>query len=98
MSTTDKKTNIEYLTFEGGGGKGIVYLGAIQALEKAIEMGADSQGRIHIALMEANIYIGSLRTAYSHAEKAKKFRNVARNARAWAPYIKEKAKNRGIKL
>lgn len=25
---------IEYLTFEGGGGKGIVYLGAIKALEK----------------------------------------------------------------
>ena len=74
------------------------YKGAIQALEKALELGADSQGRIHIALMEANIYIGSLRTAYSHAEKAKKFKNVARNARAWAPYIKEKAKNRGINL
>lgn len=74
------------------------YKGAIKALESALEKDADSQGRIYIALMEANIYLGNFRTAYSHAEKAKKFSNVARNARAWAPYIKEKAKNRGIKI
>ncbi len=74
------------------------YKGAVKALETALERGADQQGRIYIALMESNIYLGNFRTAYAHAEKAKKFKNVARNARAWAPYIKEKAKNRGIKI
>lgn len=74
------------------------YKGAIKALELALENNADQKGRIHIALMEANIYVGNFRKAHTHAKEAKKFKNTARNARAWEPYIKEKAKNRGIKI
>lgn len=74
------------------------YKGAIKALDKALEEGADQEGRIHIALMEANIYIGNFKQAMVHVREAKKDKGVARNARAWEPYIKEKAKNRGIKL
>lgn len=29
--------NINYLTFEGGGGKGTIYLGAVQGLEEVFK-------------------------------------------------------------
>ncbi|MFA3789714.1 tetratricopeptide repeat protein [Aliiglaciecola sp. SL4] len=74
------------------------YKGSINALQKALDNGADQTGRIHIAMMEANIYTGNFRQAMVHVRAAKKDKNVARTARAWEPYIKEKAKNRGIKV
>lgn len=74
------------------------YKGALVALQKALDAGAEQEGRIHIAMMEANIYTGNFRKAMVHVRAAKKDRNVERTARAWEPYIKEKAKNRGIKV
>lgn len=74
------------------------YKGALTALQKALDEGADQRGRIHIAMMEAHIYTGNFKQAMYHANQAKQDSNTARNARAWEPYIKEKAKNRGIKL
>ncbi|WJG08345.1 tetratricopeptide repeat protein [Aliiglaciecola sp. LCG003] len=74
------------------------YKGAINALQKALDEGADQQGRIHIAMMEAHIYTGNFKQAMVHVREAKKEKNVERTARAWEPYIKEKAKNRGIKV
>lgn len=74
------------------------YKGAIKALQKALDRGSEQVGRIHIAMMEANIYTGNFRQAMEHVREAKKVKNVERTARAWEPYIKEKAKNRGIKV
>ncbi|GAC14064.1 tetratricopeptide repeat protein [Aliiglaciecola lipolytica] len=74
------------------------YKGSINALQKALDKGAEQTGRIHIAMMEANIYTGNFRQAMVHVREAKKDKNVERTARAWEPYIKEKAKNRGIKV
>ncbi|TRY29447.1 tetratricopeptide repeat protein [Aliiglaciecola sp. M165] len=74
------------------------YKGALNALQKALDKGADQKGRIHIAMMEAHIYTGNFRQAMVHVREAKKDKNVERTARAWEPYIKEKAKNRGIKV
>lgn len=76
------------------------YKGSLKALQAALDNGAEEseQGRIHIAMMEANLYSSNFRRAYVHVNEAKKFKSVARNARAWAPYIVEKAKNRKIKL
>jgi hypothetical protein len=74
------------------------YKGALGALKMALDNGADEVGRIHIAMMEANFYQGNFRQAYTHAKEAKKDRSTARNARAWEPYIKEKAKNRGLRI
>ena len=74
------------------------YKGALKALQKALDDGADQEGRIHLTMMEAHIYTGNFKQAIVHVKAAKKFPNTARNARAWEPYIREKAKNRGIKL
>lgn len=74
------------------------YKGSLKALQAALDAGADQEGRIHIAMMEANLYSNNFRQAYVHVNEAKKHSNVARNARAWVPYIVEKAKNRDIKL
>ena len=74
------------------------YKGALKALQAALDAGADNQGRIHIAMMEAHIYTGNFRQAMVHVREAKKDKSTSRTARAWEPYIKEKAKNRGINI
>ncbi|MCC2616680.1 hypothetical protein LJ739_10545 [Aestuariibacter halophilus] len=74
------------------------YKGALAALQKALDAGADQVGRIHITMMEANLYTGNFRQALVHAREAKKDSSTRRNAAAWEPYIKEKAKNRGINI
>lgn len=74
------------------------YKGAIKALENALERGAENPAKIHFTLMEANFYAGDFRAAYTHVQEAKKDRSLRRNASAWEPYIKEKAKNRGINI
>ncbi|MCU7555091.1 tetratricopeptide repeat protein [Alteromonas sp. ASW11-19] len=74
------------------------YNGAIRALNKALERGAEEPAKIHFSLMEANFYKGDFKAAYRHVQEAKKDRAMRRNASAWEPYIKEKAKNRGIDI
>lgn len=74
------------------------YKGAIVALNKALERGVEDPGKVHFTLMEANFYSGNFKQAYVHVVEAKKDATMARNAKAWEPYIKDKAKNRGIKL
>lgn len=74
------------------------YKGAIEALNMALDRGAESPASIHFSLMEANFYSGNFKAAYRHVQEAKKDRAVRRNAVAWEPYIKEKAKNRGIEI
>jgi len=74
------------------------YKGAIKALQNALDRGAENPEKIHFTLMEANFYAGNFKSAYKHVQEAKKDRSLRRNAAAWEPYIKEKAKNRGINI
>ncbi|MCW8092889.1 tetratricopeptide repeat protein [Alteromonas sp. ASW11-130] len=74
------------------------YKNAVVALENALERGAKDVGKIHFSLMEAHFYLGNFKKAYEYAEMAKKDSSIRRNANAWVPYIKEKAKNRGITI
>lgn len=74
------------------------YRNAIVALNKALEAGIKSPGKVYFSLMEANFYAGNFRTAYENAKEARKDRSIRKNVDAWMPYIKEKAKNRGIKI
>ncbi|MBU3022277.1 lipopolysaccharide assembly protein LapB [Aestuariibacter sp. A3R04] len=74
------------------------YRGAITALNKALERGVEDEAKIHFSLMEANFYLGNYKKAFEHVQIAKKDKSLRRNAIAWEPYIKDKAKNRGIKI
>ena len=74
------------------------YNDAIIALQKALDNGSEKTGAIHLAMMQANFDKGDFKSAYEHVLEAKKDRSSARNARSWEPYIKEKAKNRNIRL
>lgn len=74
------------------------YRGAVTALNKALERGIEDEAKIHFSLMEANFYLGNFKKAYEHVQIAKKDKSMRRNAMAWEPYIKDKAKNRGIKI
>jgi tetratricopeptide (TPR) repeat protein len=74
------------------------YNEAISALQKALDNGSNKEGAIHLAMMQANFDKGDYRNAFKHVKEAKKDKSTARNARSWEPYIREKAKNRNIKL
>ena len=74
------------------------YSDALVALQKALDGGSNKKGALHIAMMQANFDKGDFKAAYRHVLEAKKDRSSSRNARSWEPYIKEKAKNRGIRL
>ncbi len=74
------------------------YKEAKKVLNIALEKSTEDLGRIHMALMEASFYTGDYKAAYAHVLEAKQDKSTARSARSWEPYIKEKAKNRGIKL
>ncbi|MBN7824911.1 tetratricopeptide repeat protein [Bowmanella dokdonensis] len=75
------------------------YKNALVALDKALEVtDAKDAGRLHMAMMEANFYQGDFKEAYKHVKLAMNDSSTARSARSWEPYIKEKAKNRGIKI
>ncbi|MDN4503661.1 hypothetical protein QX776_14705 [Alteromonadaceae bacterium BrNp21-10] len=73
------------------------YKGALAALEKSLK-GTDKIGRVHMAMMEANFYQGNFKEAHKHVVEAGKDKSTARSARSWEPYIKEKARNRGIRI
>lgn len=73
------------------------YKGAISALTRALDAGGD-KGKINYSLMEANFYAGNFRQANVHATEAMKEPSLRRTTRAWVPYIKQKADNRGINL
>lgn len=74
------------------------YNESLIAMQKALDGGSDNLGRIHLTMMEANFYKGSYRSAYKHVLEAKKDKSTRRSARSWAPFIKEKAKIKGVKL
>lgn len=74
------------------------YKGAISALEQALAQNVEKEGRVNYSLMEAYFYTGNFRKAFEYNQKAKNDRSIRRNALAWEPYIKEKAKNRGINI
>ena len=74
------------------------YSQALKALQKALDNGSKKKGSVHMAMMEAYFYQGKFKQAYKHIKEAKKDKSTSRNATAWEPYIKEKAKNRGIKI
>ena len=74
------------------------YKGAITALEAALAQNVEKEGRVSYSLMEAYFYTGDFRKAFEYNQKAKSDRTIRRNALAWEPYIKEKAKNRGIRI
>ena len=74
------------------------YNAAVKALEQSLNTGVQKKGAVHMAMMEAYFYQGKFKQAYKHIKEARKDKTTARNARAWEPYIKEKAKNRGMKI
>ena len=74
------------------------YKGAIKALSQSLESSQQEPASTHYALMQAYFYDGDFRRADVHAREAMKDSSLRRSARAWLPYIKGKADNRGIKI
>ncbi len=74
------------------------YPAAIQALNKALELGIKDQGSVYMSLTEAYFYQEKFKDAYAQVQKAKEFPKVAKTAASWESYIKVKAKNNRVSL
>jgi tetratricopeptide (TPR) repeat protein len=74
------------------------YNNALVSLQKALDVGSDNKGAVYISMMQASFYNDDFKSAFKYVKEAKKIKSSSRTARAWEPYIKEKAKNRNIKL
>jgi tetratricopeptide (TPR) repeat protein len=74
------------------------YNNALVSLQKALDVGSDNKGAVYISMMQASFYNDDFKSAFKYVKEAKKVKSSSRTARAWEPYIKEKAKNRNIKL
>ncbi|AWL11359.1 hypothetical protein HMF8227_00864 [Saliniradius amylolyticus] len=71
---------------------------AVRALDKAISLATDDKGNLYMSMMEANFYQGKFKEALRYVQLAKQDSSTRRSANSWEPYIREKAKNRGIQL
>ncbi|TCI01548.1 tetratricopeptide repeat protein [Corallincola luteus] len=74
------------------------YSAAVEAYNKALELGAKDPGRIYMSLVEAFLYQNKYRDAYASVLKAKEYPNTKKSATSWTAYIREKAGRNGVKL
>ncbi|MBN7820895.1 hypothetical protein [Bowmanella yangjiangensis] len=75
------------------------YKNAIPAFDKALELAkGKDEGKLHIELMTSYFYLNDFKQAYKHVKLAMNDSATARTAKSWEAYIKEKARNRGVKL
>lgn len=71
------------------------YKKAVVALNKAIDLGAKNQGRLHMNLAEAHFYLGQYKDAYAAIKVAEKDPKTRKSAKGWVTYIKDTAQRKG---
>jgi tetratricopeptide (TPR) repeat protein len=74
------------------------FVKAIDAFNKALELDARNQGRIHMSLAESYFYLGKYKEAYASIKKAMDDPKTRRGAKGWVSFIKETAQRKGVKI
>lgn len=74
------------------------YRDAVTAFNKALELNVDNAGRVHMSLVSAHFYQQQYPQALAAVTQARRDTSVARQARSWESYIREKAKQKGVNL
>ena len=74
------------------------YPESITAFNAALSRNVDSEGSVHLNILEAYFYQGKLKEAYAALQDAKKDPSTSRQVRSWDSYIKDRAKTKGISL
>jgi len=71
---------------------------AIVALNKAIELDASNQGRIHMSIAESYFYLEEYKQAYAAIEEAMKDPSVRKSARGWKSFIADTARRKNVTI
>ena len=74
------------------------YRNAITAFNRAIELNVDNPARVHMSLTSAHFYLEQYPQALAAVQQARRDSSLARQARSWEDYIREKAKQKGVNL
>jgi tetratricopeptide (TPR) repeat protein len=71
------------------------YKSAIAALRKALDLGAEDVGRIHMSIAESYFYLEEYKEAYVAIKIAAEDPKTRKAAKAWKGFIKDTAKRKG---
>lgn len=74
------------------------YRNAITAFNRALELNVENPGRVHMSLTSAHFYLEQYPQALAAVQQARRDSSLARQARSWEDYIREKAKQKGVNL
>ncbi|MGJ8693272.1 MAG: tetratricopeptide repeat protein [Thalassotalea sp.] len=70
----------------------------IDALTKALELGAKNPGRLHMSIAESHFYLGEYKQAYKAINKAMEYPQTRKSAKSWAGFIKDTAQRKGVSV
>jgi tetratricopeptide (TPR) repeat protein len=68
---------------------------AVVALNKAIDLGVSSKGRLYMSIAESHFYLAQYKEAYAAIQNAMKDPKTRKGARSWLSYIKDTAARKG---
>lgn len=74
------------------------YKSSIVALNKALELGVNNEGRLHMSIAESHFYLEQYKQAYSAIQKAMKDPKTKKAARGWVGFIKETAQRKKVSI
>lgn len=74
------------------------YRNAITAFNRALELNVENPARVQMSLVNAHFYLEQYPQALAAAQQARRDSALARQARSWEQYIRDKAKQKGVDL
>lgn len=71
---------------------------AITALDKALELGVDNEGKLHMSIAESYFYLEDYKKAYKAINLAMKDPKTRKTAKSWASFIKDTAQRKKVSI
>tara|TARA_R110000737_G_scaffold258595_1_gene267170 strand:- start:3636 stop:4880 length:1245 start_codon:yes stop_codon:yes gene_type:complete len=71
---------------------------AIIALNKALELGVDNEGKLHMSIAESHFYLEQYKQAYKAINLAMKDPKTRKSAKGWVGFIKDTAQRKNVSI
>jgi tetratricopeptide (TPR) repeat protein len=71
---------------------------AIIALNKALELGVENKGRLHMSIAESHFYLEQYKQAYKAINLAMKDPKTRKTAKSWVSFIKDTAQRKKVSI
>ena len=71
---------------------------AIVALNKALELGVENEGRLHMSIAESHFYLEQYKQAYKAINLAMKDPKTRKSAKGWVGFIKDTAQRKNVSI